>query len=159
MCIILFLFHEAQCFKAPYILLPYGHLTQRFSLLPITLWHGYSTFYLNILLLMDSQVASNIHHTDRTAVNTLDMPRSHSDLTIEGLNAVDVILMECVGAGFVESIVGIHQSTRVRGVRQPQWMAKFMGSNKKQVVIWKSSTHGEWLQVYPSVVEIWSQGM
>lgn len=69
---------------------------------------------------MDSQVASNLHHTDRTAVNTLDMPRSHSDLTVEGLNAVDVILRECICAGFVESIVGIHQSTRVRGVRKPQ---------------------------------------
>lgn len=63
-------------FKAPYMLLPYGHLTQCFSLLHMTLWHGSSTFYLNILLLMDSQVASNLHHTDRTAVNTLDMPRS-----------------------------------------------------------------------------------
>jgi hypothetical protein len=44
-------------------------------------------------------------------------------------------LRECVGAGFPERVVGIHQSTRVRGVRKPQGMTEFMSSNKKQVVI------------------------
>lgn len=57
------------------------------------------------------------------------------DLTIDGLNAIDVILRERISAGFAEGVVGIHQGTRVRRVREPQGMAKFMGSNKKQVVI------------------------
>lgn len=60
---------------------------------------------------------------------------SSSNLTVDGLNTIDVILRECVGAGFPERVVGIHQSTRVRGVRKPQGMTEFMSSNKKQVVI------------------------
>lgn len=70
------------------------------------------------------------------------MPRSYyvlecssDELTIDGLNAIDVILREQVGAGFAEGVVGIHQGTRVRRVREPQGMAKFVGSNKKQIVI------------------------
>lgn len=96
----------------------------------------------------------------------LDMPRSphalqcsSDDLTIDGLNAIDVILREQVGAGVPESVGGIHQGSRVCGVSEPQGMAKFMGSNNKQVVIWNASMCGEWLWVESRVVEIWSQGM
>lgn len=75
-------------------------------------------------------------------MNVLDMARSDhvlqcpsDDLTVDGLNAIDVILREQVGTGFTEGVIGIHQGTRVRRVREPQGMAKFVGSNKKQVVI------------------------
>lgn len=63
-------------------------------------------------------------------------------------------MREGVGAGFTESIDGIHQGNRVSGVREPQGMAKFMGSNKKQIIICNASTCGEWLQVDPRVEEI-----
>lgn len=63
------------------------------------------------------------------------MCRSSSDLTVDGLNAIDVILREGIGAGVAESVVGIHQGTRVSGVSEPQGVAKFMGGNKKQIVI------------------------
>lgn len=37
-------------------------------------------------------------------------------------------------------------------------MAKLMGSDRKQVVIWNASMCGEWLHADPRVVEMRSQG-
>ena len=86
-------------------------------------------------------------------------PRTSDDLTVDGLNAIDVILMQWVAAGVNESIIGIHQGPRIRGVSQPQGMAEFMGSNRKQVVIWNASVCGEWVEVDWRVVGIGSWGM
>lgn len=109
------------------------------SPLSVTLWCAPATFDRPQT---DPWVPSNFHyhgqdckeHPRYAHTSPCTQGSSHT-LTVDGLNAIDVILREGVGAGVVENIVGIHQGTRVSGMREPQGMAKFMGSNKKQIVI------------------------
>lgn len=70
----------------------------------------------------------------RQAGASLGARGSGRDLTVDGLDAVDVVLREGVGAGVAEGVVRVHQGSGVRGVREPQGVAKFMGGDEEQIV-------------------------
>lgn len=52
-------------------------------------------------------------------------------LTIDGLDSIDIILRKWIFARIHGDVIWEHQSCLIIGVRESQWMTKFMSSHKK----------------------------
>lgn len=73
-------------------------------------------------------------------------------LTIDGLDSIDIVLRKWVFARIHGDIIWEHQSCWIIGVREPQWMTKFMSSHKKQAESLTKTEHvsqseEEWLHL------------
>lgn len=67
------------------------------------------------------------------------------DFTINGLNAINIILWKLKCSRIYVSIGGKHQCSSFSGVGQTQGMSKLMGSHKKQVGAWKQDKEATFL--------------